>query len=146
MPAGTVALIRFGTEMLGTSAVFVVMCVLPAMLALGSAVCLLLMRAREEAIGRMYAVDLVGAWVAGQGSKGVWADGLQAVGYRDGEEVARTEWFESIGPEPAWFEIAFEDLPRIPLWQPALNVAMNGASGYEFWFHRQLDVRPLKVG
>jgi len=42
------------------------------------------------------------------------------------------------------FEIAFEDLPRIPLWQPALNVAMNGASGYEFWFHRQLDVRPLK--
>lgn len=42
------------------------------------------------------------------------------------------------------FEIAFEDLPRIPLWQPALNVAMNGASGYEFWFHRQLDIRPLK--
>ena len=41
------------------------------------------------------------------------------------------------------FEIAFEDLPRIPLWQPALNVAMNGAAGYEFWFHRQLDVRPL---
>ncbi|WP_323766330.1 ABC transporter substrate-binding protein [Marinovum sp.] len=41
------------------------------------------------------------------------------------------------------FEIAFEDLPRIPLWQPALNVAMNGASDYEFWFHRQLDVRPL---
>ncbi|MFK7746097.1 MAG: ABC transporter substrate-binding protein [Roseobacter sp.] len=42
------------------------------------------------------------------------------------------------------FEIAFEDLPRIPLWQPALNVAMNGATDYEFWFHRQLDVRPLK--
>jgi peptide/nickel transport system substrate-binding protein len=41
------------------------------------------------------------------------------------------------------FQIAFEDLPRIPLWQPALNVAMNGASDYEFWFHRQLDVRPL---
>jgi peptide/nickel transport system substrate-binding protein len=42
------------------------------------------------------------------------------------------------------FEIAFEDLPRIPLWQPALNVALNGASDYEFWFHRQLDIRPLK--
>ncbi len=42
------------------------------------------------------------------------------------------------------FQIAFEDLPRIPLWQPALNVALNGASDYEFWFHRQLDVRPLK--
>lgn len=41
------------------------------------------------------------------------------------------------------FEIVIEDLPRIPLYQPALNVAMNGADGYEFWFHRQLDVRPL---
>ena len=43
------------------------------------------------------------------------------------------------------FEIAFEDLPRIPLYQPALNVAANGSEGYEFWFHRQLDVRPLKT-
>ncbi|MEO1459920.1 MAG: ABC transporter substrate-binding protein, partial [Pseudomonadota bacterium] len=41
------------------------------------------------------------------------------------------------------FEIAFEDLPRIPLWQPALNVATNGAEGYEYWFHRQLDARGL---
>ena len=41
------------------------------------------------------------------------------------------------------FEIVFEDLPRVPLWQPALNVAVNGASGYEFWFHRQLDIRSL---
>ncbi len=41
------------------------------------------------------------------------------------------------------FEIAFEDIPRIPLWQPALNVATNGAQGYEFWFHRQLDIRGL---
>ncbi|MEL6452155.1 MAG: ABC transporter substrate-binding protein [Pseudomonadota bacterium] len=40
--------------------------------------------------------------------------------------------------------IALEDLPRIPLWQPALNVALNGATDYEFWFHRQLDVRPIK--
>ncbi len=44
------------------------------------------------------------------------------------------------------FEIAFEDLPRIPLYQPALNVASNGTQGYEFWFHRQLDVRPLAAG
>ena len=42
------------------------------------------------------------------------------------------------------FEIAFEDLPRIPLWQPSLNVAANGSTDYEFWFHRQLDARPLK--
>ncbi len=41
------------------------------------------------------------------------------------------------------FAIAVEDLPRIPLYQPALNVAMNGADGYQFWFHRQLDARSL---
>ena len=41
------------------------------------------------------------------------------------------------------FQIVIDDLPRIPLYQPALNVAMNGAEGYEFWFHRQLDIRPL---
>ena len=41
------------------------------------------------------------------------------------------------------FALAIEDLPRIPLYQPALNVAMNNASGYEFWFHRQLDARSL---
>ncbi|MFK7892893.1 MAG: ABC transporter substrate-binding protein [Granulosicoccus sp.] len=43
------------------------------------------------------------------------------------------------------FEIVLEDLPRIPLYQPALNVAANGAEGYEFWFHRQLDIRPLSL-
>ena len=42
------------------------------------------------------------------------------------------------------FEIVLDELPRIPLYQPALNVAANGAEGYEFWFHRQLDSRPLK--
>jgi peptide/nickel transport system substrate-binding protein len=44
------------------------------------------------------------------------------------------------------FEIAFEDLPRIPLFQPTLNVALNGAEGYEYWFHRQLDARKLSRG
>ena len=52
--------------------------------------------------------------------------------------------------DPEWaplvqrmFQIVIEDLPRIPLYQPALNVAVNGASGYEFWFHRQLDPRRM---
>jgi len=51
---------------------------------------------------------------------------------------------EYAGMVQRMFEIAFEDLPRIPLWQPALNVALNGAEGYEFWFHRQLDGRKLR--
>ncbi|MGE0613652.1 MAG: ABC transporter substrate-binding protein [Hyphomicrobiales bacterium] len=41
-------------------------------------------------------------------------------------------------------EIAFDDVPRIPLWQPTLNSAMGKSlNGYEFWFHRQLDARKL---
>lgn len=41
-------------------------------------------------------------------------------------------------------EIVWDEVPRIALWQPALNVGMNGASDFEYWFHRQLDVRSLK--
>ncbi|TFF27091.1 ABC transporter substrate-binding protein [Jiella endophytica] len=41
--------------------------------------------------------------------------------------------------------IAIDDLSRIPLWQPTLNSAMaENLDGYEFWFHRQIDARPLK--
>jgi peptide/nickel transport system substrate-binding protein len=43
--------------------------------------------------------------------------------------------------------IAFDDVPRIPLWQPTLNSAMtSGLKGYEFWFHRQLDARKFAKG
>lgn len=42
-------------------------------------------------------------------------------------------------------ELAFDDIPRIPLWQPTLNVAFKeGVEGYQYWFHRQMDIRPLK--
>ncbi|MEL0326300.1 MAG: hypothetical protein VXA09_04775, partial [Burkholderiaceae bacterium] len=41
---------------------------------------------------------------------------------------------------------AFDDVPRIPLWQPNLNSAMSKSlEGYEFWFHRQLDARKFSV-
>jgi hypothetical protein len=43
--------------------VLVVLCVLAPMLCLGSAVCLLLMRAEGARVGRMYAADLLGATV-----------------------------------------------------------------------------------
>ncbi|AFT72649.1 ABC transporter extracellular solute-binding protein [Alloalcanivorax dieselolei B5] len=43
-------------------------------------------------------------------------------------------------------EIAIDDVPRIPLYQPSLNVAMQqNTGGYEYWYHRQLDVRPLTL-
>ena len=44
-------------------------------------------------------------------------------------------------------ELAFVDLPRIPLYQPTLESAMSPSlDGYTSWYHRQLDVRPLKIG
>jgi peptide/nickel transport system substrate-binding protein len=39
---------------------------------------------------------------------------------------------------------AFAEVPRVPLFQPYLNVAMQkNISGYHYWFHRQLDYRTL---
>jgi peptide/nickel transport system substrate-binding protein len=39
---------------------------------------------------------------------------------------------------------AFVEAPRIPLFQPYLNVALQkNISGYTYWFHRQLDYRSL---
>jgi peptide/nickel transport system substrate-binding protein len=39
---------------------------------------------------------------------------------------------------------AFVEVPRIPLFQPYLNVALQkNISGYSYWFHRQLDYRSL---
>lgn len=41
-------------------------------------------------------------------------------------------------------DLAFTDLPRIPLYQPYVNVAMQkGVGGYQYWFHRRLDYRAL---
>jgi peptide/nickel transport system substrate-binding protein len=41
-------------------------------------------------------------------------------------------------------DLAFADVPRIPLYQPFVNVAMQkNISGYQYWFHRRLDYRAL---
>ena len=41
-------------------------------------------------------------------------------------------------------DLAFADIPRIPLFQPYSNVAMQkNVSGYQYWFHRRLDYRAL---
>ncbi len=41
-------------------------------------------------------------------------------------------------------DLAFRDVPRIPLYQPYVNVAMQkNVSGYQYWFHRRLDYRAL---
>jgi peptide/nickel transport system substrate-binding protein len=39
-------------------------------------------------------------------------------------------------------DLAFTDIPRIPLYQPYINIAMQkNISGYQYWFHRRLDYR-----
>ena len=41
-------------------------------------------------------------------------------------------------------DLAFADMPRIPIYQPYVNVAMQkNVSGYQYWFHRRLDYRGL---
>src|SRR5580700_7681119 len=42
---------------------------------------------------------------------------------------------------------AYDEAPRIPLFQPFLNVAtQKNISGYTYWFHRQLDYRSIVKG
>ena len=44
-------------------------------------------------------------------------------------------------------DTAYSDMPRIPLYQPYVNVAMQkNVSGYQYWFHRRLDYRTLVKG
>jgi peptide/nickel transport system substrate-binding protein len=56
-------------------------------------------------------------------------------------------------PDPAKYDedvkrfitLAFDDVPRIPLFQRALDVAMQkNVTGYRYWFHRQLDYPQLE--
>jgi peptide/nickel transport system substrate-binding protein len=43
-----------------------------------------------------------------------------------------------------FIDYAYAEVPRAPLFQPYLNVAMQKSiSGYRYWFHRQLDYRTL---
>lgn len=49
------------------------------------------------------------------------------------------------GKDVAGFvDLAYADVPRIPLFQPYVNVAMQkNVAGYQYWFHRRLDYRAL---
>jgi len=49
------------------------------------------------------------------------------------------------GNVKALVRIAFDEVPLIPLYQPYLDVAMQrSVEGYQYWFHRQLDARPIR--
>lgn len=41
-------------------------------------------------------------------------------------------------------KLAFDDIPRVPIFQPYANVAMaKDVGGYAYWFHRRLDYRSM---
>ena len=45
----------------------------------------------------------------------------------------------------SFVQIAYDEVPRVPVFQPLLDVAMQrNVSGYRYWFHRQLDLRQLR--
>jgi peptide/nickel transport system substrate-binding protein len=53
----------------------------------------------------------------------------------------RGEYEETV---KGFITLAWHDVPRVPLFQPYLNVAMQQfIQGYRYWFHRQLDYRSL---
>ncbi|MBS7542244.1 ABC transporter substrate-binding protein [Ancylobacter oerskovii] len=44
-----------------------------------------------------------------------------------------------------FIDLAFAEMPRVPVFQPYLSVAMQKSiAGYQYWFHRQLDYRTLR--
>ncbi len=44
-----------------------------------------------------------------------------------------------------FISIAYAEVPRVPLFQPLLDVAMHKTIvGYQYWFHRQLDLRQIQ--
>lgn len=83
--------------------------------------------ATRMAIGFSEHVTLHGAYIAGQGGRGSWAPALRAVGYRAGEPVSMTDWFQQIGDAPAWFEINLTDIDRVEF---EAAVALGGAGWY----------------
>lgn len=57
------------------------------------------------------------------------------------EEAGTPAYEENV---KGFLKIAFEEMPRIVIAQPYLSAAMQtNVEGYEYWFHRQLDYRPL---
>ena len=58
-------------------------------------------------------VTLEGVWVAGHAQPAAWTDGLRVVGFRGGERVAETAWFEPVEESPRWFPIALVGVDRV---------------------------------
>jgi hypothetical protein len=78
-------------------------------------------------IGFPARVDVEGAWFSGQGGEGLWAKGVEAIGYRGGKEVARSEKLGSLTIEPQFLSMKFEGVDRIEI---VAGAAFGGAGWY----------------
>jgi len=59
--------------------------------------------------------------------------------------AATNDWAVYKDDVNGFVDLAFAEVPRVPLYQPYLSVAMQKQiTGYQYWFHRQLDYRTLK--
>jgi len=79
------------------------------------------------AIGFGEPVDLAGAWFAGNSTRGAWAHGVMAVGFREDVEVARTKWFDDVDDTSSFFEMNLRRVDRVEI---HAGVAVQGAG----WF------------
>jgi len=77
-------------------------------------------------IGFGEVVTFDGVWIAGHGESALWTSGLQVVGYRDGEQVAESGWFEEIDAQPHWFPVSLAGVDRVEF----VARAAYGGGGY----------------
>jgi len=78
-------------------------------------------------IGFGQVVDLDGVWISGHMDVKAWTPGVRAVGYRAGEVVGTTAWFEDVDGTPSWFAIDLDGIDRVEL---EAQVVHEGAGFY----------------
>ena len=147
-----------GQERLGLWLTFVILCLLGAMLSLGSSVCLLLLSAPGRSIGRMYGADLLGAMVGAAASAPLlyWAPtpaliagcGLlpaaAALLVRPGRPAAPVLAATAVLAVIAWGEplhlryskLYAEEGPLAPLhelWTPTARICVLATNPYKKW-------------
>jgi len=60
-------------------------------------------------------VNVAGAYFAGQGDRSVWTSGVRVIGFLQGQRVGESDWFLTVGSEPAWMEMNLAGVDRIEI-------------------------------
>ncbi|MCO6436715.1 MAG: hypothetical protein J5J06_06470 [Phycisphaerae bacterium] len=71
--------------------------------------------------------SVAGAFFSGHGDPSVWSEGLQAIGYAEGVEIARSSWLENLSAVPTWLSMDFAGVDRIEI---VARPVVNGAGWY----------------